>query len=147
AQAMAADFGSAKPAQVPPSAAPVADALLRTKSPPNMLRAADLAPFEEVGEYDDSFAPETVSLPLRRPSAPSGADDEEDDGYGSLLGLSKPFMPEREPLLRAEAEEAKEAPVELDQPGPADSPAPAADADAALRAALATLQRMSSTAR
>lgn len=146
AQAMAAYFGSAKPAQVPPSAAPVADAPLRTKSPPNMLRPADLAPFEELSEYDESFAPETFSLPLRSASAPSGADDEEDDGYGSLLGLSKPFMPEREPLLRAEAEEANEAPVELDQPGPAHSPAPAADADAALRAALATLQRMSSTA-
>ncbi len=100
------------------------------------------------------------------------AADETDDSYSSLLAMRNPFAPKTNGFVRIDEPEDDDA-VEpavvfpghgestftapaagLAEPRPFDPPGgsataphrPPADADAALRAALATLQRMSSTA-
>jgi len=98
--------------------------------------------------------------------------DEGEDSYSSLLGMKNPFAAPKTEFVRIEEPEEDEAPAEpavvfpgqqdpaepapvyasrlFDPPGkgatPAAAPQPPADADAALRAALATLQRMSGAA-
>jgi hypothetical protein len=82
------------------------------------------APRPEFTEEDDGEeAISDFSLPLSRPAAPADNDEAHGGkpGYGSLLGMDNP-------------------------PGKAPAPQVPVDADAALRAALATLQRMSGAA-
>ncbi len=97
------------------------------------------------------------------------AADEPDPSYSSLLAMRNPFGPKTGGFVRIDEPEADDdavapavvfpghdeagsaAPRAFDAPAgsgatPAVAPQPAPDADAALRAALATLQRMSGTA-
>lgn len=157
-QAMAAFFGAA------PEAEPEQDA---PAPRPAFLRALSLP---EEAEDEDEEADPDFSLPLRR-SAGGGNDaaaDDDEDGYGSLLGMDNPFAapksgfvrvdePDDEPELTEPAvvfpgQEQHASHTRLfDPPGNGGAPAASAppvpaDADAALRAALATLQRMSGAA-
>jgi len=129
---------------------------------------------EEDDDEDVDAIPD-FSLPLRRRRADTppvaaavdeGTADDSDPGYSSLLGLNNPFGPSKHEFVRIEEPDPAAGPAEqavvfpgqeepagrlFDPPGQgpaAGAPraqAPA-DADAALRAALATLQRMSGAA-
>lgn len=165
-QAMAAFFGSASPVE------PEAEAV---EHPVLAPRPAFLRPLSLLDEDEGEDAIPDFSLPLRPPAAPADNDATDDEaegserGYSSLLGMSNPFAAPKNEFVRVEdpEEEAEfaepavvfpghEEPASgsrlFDPPGkaaaPAASPAPQvpADADAALRAALATLQRMSGVA-
>ena len=145
-------------------------------SSPAEFRPAFLQPFAAEDDDDEDIEDSIpdFTLPLRRSvaatSSAAAEDDSseefEEDGYSSLLGLSNPFSAPKHESIRIEepAPEADLAEPAVVFPGqeersnrlfdpPADraSSGKAAvptspDADAALRAALATLQRMSGAA-
>lgn len=157
------------PHEQPPEAAFTGELDRSAPSPlarPGLLHAFAI---EDDDEDEDEGAIPDFSLPLRRPAAPSfapadnDAEENADDGYSSLLGMGNPFTAPKEEFVRIEEPEPVADPPEpavvfpgqeepaarlFDPPGKAARPvAPApADADAALRAALATLQRMSGAA-
>lgn len=151
AQAMAAYFGSAPRAptiDAGPEPANV-ESPLRTKAPPAMLRPDFLSALDDAAEEDeDEGIPYAFSL-SPRPAA-SDEEREDDDGYGSLLGMSKPPATPKEPLLTgledAETEPTEEAGRFYGETDASDLRVEPAVADEALRKALATLQKMSGTA-
>lgn len=159
---------------------------------PAPARPGFLGSFAVEGEEEDAGDPlPDFSLPLRRKGAAAPAfaplhdrdggdeidpyasftadeseEDDEEDGYSSLLGMSNPFSTPKGEFVRIEEPEPAAGSLEpavvfpgqgeptarlFDPPGDAaasngSAPRVPADADEALRAALATLQRMSGAA-
>ena len=158
AQATAAYFGGGARTE----AGEPADIPAPTGLRPEFLRSLDLGEAE-----DDKDTVLDLDLPLDRPAPTvpdftAAHDDESEDedaedaeeaedtgaGYSSLLGISHPFArldDDSAPRERLEAEDDEEAAEERPFDPPAAESAPR-NADAALRSALATLQKMSGTA-
>lgn len=140
AQAMASYFG--RPAEAPaaePSPAPTAPA----PKPELMQRfGAMLGGDDGDDEGDDWMA--AFSLPLRKPAAPpaaaDSADEDEagDERCGSLLAMATP-------AARKSAEVVRFADADSAPPQPAAARDATGETDAALRAALATLQNVRAT--
>ncbi len=171
-QAMAAFFGSAPAAEPkgatesPEHSAPAPPLqFLRSLPPADEDDSEDAVP-----DFSLPLRRPAASTPSSAPADNDADEDEEsetgaEDGYSSLLGMNNPFAAPKNEFVRIEEpdEEAEltepavvfpgqDAPAYtarlFDPPGKAAAPAmptaqAPADADAALRAALATLQRMS----
>lgn len=164
-QAMAEFFGAA--AELEPAPEPDPEAAVE---PAPARRPEFLRPLPIVDEDDSEDAIPDFSLPLRRSADAAdneATDIDNEDGFTSLLAMKNPFAAPRSEFVRVEEPEEDAALAEptvafpgqgethvgrlFDPPGKTGSPAATApqvpaDADAALRAALATLQRMSGAA-
>ena len=153
AQAMAAYFGGPDRREVVEPVDNPAPPGLR----PEFLRSLDLGEAE-----DDEDVVLGLDLPLAAPTVPGfaaaydaeGEDEEADEaedtgaGYSSLLGISHPFARLDDDVAAREEFETEDD-EEFAEERPFDPPAAEStsqNADAALRSALATLQKMSGTA-